>query len=137
MAATRDIPTWAGLLVMIAVPWAIYHFTIGDNGDVYVPEPAHAARSEKNKQFLWIEESKDAVRGALKDGDSAKFRNVIFHRTADGLPMVCGEVNSRNGFGGYGGFELFIAAGHKGIVVLQEQMAAAEFVKTWKQLCNG
>jgi hypothetical protein len=44
----------------------------------------------------------------LKDPDSAKFRNMRFVKY-NGRTVVCGEVNSKNSYGGYVGFENFVA----------------------------
>jgi hypothetical protein len=46
----------------------------------------------------------EATRANLKDPSSAQFRNVV--QNGD---MICGEVNGKNGFGGYSGFERFVA----------------------------
>jgi hypothetical protein len=52
----------------------------------------------------------------LKDPDSAQFRNTYLSRKS-GTPVTCGEVNSKNSFGGYSGFKLFL--GMRDIVVLE------------------
>jgi len=44
----------------------------------------------------------------LKDPDSAKFRNVRFVKY-NARTVVCGEVNAKNSYGGYVGFENFVA----------------------------
>jgi hypothetical protein len=44
----------------------------------------------------------------LKDPESAKFRNLRFVKY-NGRTLVCGELNAKNSFGGYVGFESFIA----------------------------
>jgi hypothetical protein len=49
------------------------------------------------------DKAKEAVTAKLKDPSSAQFRNV----QDKGSGLVCGEVNAKNGFGGYGGFEKF------------------------------
>lgn len=61
------------------------------------------------------------VKDRLKDPDSAKFRNVtLFHdfvprsdgdgrETSIGGYALCGEVNARNGFGGYDGYTQFVS----------------------------
>ncbi len=54
-----------------------------------------------------IEDAKAAVREKLRDPDSAKFTNVTQRRApnvrGDLVDVVCGEVNAKNGFGGYSG----------------------------------
>jgi len=46
----------------------------------------------------------ERVKDALKDPDSAKFRSEFVAR--DGA--VCGFVNAKNSYGGYGGFRRYI-----------------------------
>lgn len=48
------------------------------------------------------------IASQLKDPSSAQFRNVKAGKTDKGFDIVCGEVNARNGFGGYVGFTPFI-----------------------------
>lgn len=54
-----------------------------------------------------IEKAKKAVASRLKDPESANFRNVEIYRD-NGSVTVCGEVNSKNGFGGYGEYSRFM-----------------------------
>jgi hypothetical protein len=48
------------------------------------------------------------VANQMKDPNSAQFRNWHAFTSDKGL-IVCGEVNGRNGFGGYVGFTHFVA----------------------------
>jgi hypothetical protein len=50
--------------------------------------------------------AKDAVRDVLREPDTAQFRNVVDHGH-----VVCGEVNAKNGFGGFTGFQDFYVIG--------------------------
>lgn len=59
-----------------------------------------------------FELAREGVRGKLKDPDSANFRNLIIHKgesPKDGRFYVCGEVNSKNSYGGYVGFTPFFS----------------------------
>ena len=49
-------------------------------------------------------EAKQLVLGALKDPESAKWRNV----NAVASNLVCGQVNAKNAMGGYAGFTNFM-----------------------------
>lgn len=53
------------------------------------------------------------LKARMRDPGSTQFRNLwvvnISNQNTD-LPAVCGEVNSRNGFGAYTGFTPFLAA---------------------------
>lgn len=53
-----------------------------------------------------IESFKQKVTRNLKDPDSAKFRDVKLNKAKTAL---CGEVNAKNGFGAYGGYQSFVA----------------------------
>ncbi|SBV37820.1 conserved hypothetical protein [uncultured Stenotrophomonas sp.] len=87
-------------------------------------------RQEKDERWAIHMESK--VREQLKDPDSAKFRNTrTFH--GGGVPVACGEVNSKNSFGGMGGYQRFVAAGH--IVALDEQVEGG-LQELWGQFCH-
>lgn len=51
------------------------------------------------------------VRDSLKDPDSAKFRRLQAYRASNGTVRVCGELNSKNSYGGYNGFTRFAVSG--------------------------
>ena len=46
----------------------------------------------------------------LKDPGSAQFRRVFIARHDNGELTLCGEVNAKNGYGGYDGFRPFISS---------------------------
>ena len=71
-------------------------------------------------------DSRIALKNYLKDPDSAEIRNHNGN---------CGEVNSKNSFGGYSGFKRFIAS--PAIVAIEgENMDSDEFQKAWDQVCK-
>lgn len=61
-----------------------------------------------------IAEARRDVAATLRDPASAQFREVRAHKQKDGTTAVCGEVNGRNAFGGYAGFQNFVT--HEGRV---------------------
>ncbi len=63
----------------------------------------------------------------LKDPASAEFRNQS---------GMCGEVNAKNGFGGYTGFRRFMAA-NEDLVVFEgeKRLTPAEFDEAWRRAC--
>jgi hypothetical protein len=70
--------------------------------------PAQVSMSD---QLLKL--AKEGVREKMKDPESANFRNLAIH-TGSESPMpgrfyVCGEVNSKNAYGGYAGFTQFFS----------------------------
>jgi hypothetical protein len=70
---------------------------------IAVSDPAHA--QTKSDYFL---SAKQAVLRGLRDPDSAKFGALSEGTGSSGLRTVCGEVNAKNGFGGYTGMAPFI-----------------------------
>lgn len=84
---------------------------------------------------LWMQKAQESVREQLKDAGSAEFRNVAI-RDYKGAPFVCGEVNAKNGFGGYSGYQQFIFAGSMG-TLLSEHMKPGEMTKAWSEFCAG
>ena len=46
------------------------------------------------------------ISSQMKDPDSAKFRNESLTKSG----WLCGEINSKNGLGGYSGFERYISS---------------------------
>lgn len=58
--------------------------------------------------FYWpIHQTKERIKQALNDPDSAMFSNVVFHRNTGG---ACGVVNAKNRMGGYTGGTRFSIA---------------------------
>lgn len=55
-----------------------------------------------------IEFGKEQVRDLLKDPVSAQFKGVTTVINSKGSESICGEVNARNSYGGYVGFQKFV-----------------------------
>ena len=91
-------------------------------------------RTTDVKKIGWMDKGIKMVRTKLKDGDSAKFKNVYFHKGAKGIPMTCGNVNSKNSFGGYSGYQRFISAGRPELTYLEEQVS--DFDRIWNLFCR-
>ena len=90
-------------------------------------EAVKEAQRQERDRIIGIEvESKMALMNFLKDPDSAEVRNQNGN---------CGEVNSKNGFGGYTGFKRYIAS--PTIVAIEgENMSSSEFQSAWNQVCQ-
>ncbi|OZI21746.1 hypothetical protein CAL18_12545 [Bordetella genomosp. 7] len=89
---------------------------------------ASAAAPKDINQIKMQRLAQEQVRANLKDGGSALFRNQR---------GFCGEVNSKNAFGGYVGYQRFIAAGEKMVVFERDPaLAAGAFDGAWRQFCK-
>lgn len=79
---------------------------------------------------------KIAVQEILRDPDSADFQKVVFVTDVSGTPYACGDVNSKNGMGGYVGYRGFITSGDKNSTLLEGE--TKNFSKYWNDICvNG
>lgn len=78
-------------------------------------EAAKAALESAANELARIRRTREAymdsvqrqVAGMMKDPDSARFSEVVLK---DKSLAVCGKVNARNGYGGYGAEKKFVAA---------------------------
>ena len=86
------------------------------------------------KKIAWMDKGMNAVKQRLKDPISTTFRNVYFHRTADNVPVTCGEVNAKNSYGAYTGFQSFISGGTLKLTILQSEVT--DFPVLWNDLCQ-
>lgn len=108
---------------------------------LFISKPVIADQQEfldkttDHKKIGWMQRGMDAAKTILKDPESAKFRNVYFNQGADNIPMTCGEVNSKNSFGGYGGFQRFISGGKPELSFLEEQVGE-DFTTIWERFCQ-
>lgn len=83
-----------------------------------------------------------AVTDRLRDPSSAQFRSVRRYVNSLGTTTYCGEINSRNAYGGMTGFRRF----HSGVTDRGEASALINdegglmgtlFEATWERICEG
>jgi hypothetical protein len=77
--------------------------------------------------------AKRQVTAALRDPGSAQFGRMIHSPKHEGI--VCGEVNARNGFGGYTGMQPYIAGFSDGALLLQTASETAA-KDVWAKYCK-
>ena len=111
---------------------AIYIISVIFCSAVLLPQIVHA--DTETKKIAWIDKGKNAVKKKLKDPKSAQFRKVFFHRGSGNIPVTCGEVNAKNSFGGYKGFQRFVSGGEIKLTFLESEVD--DFEKIWRQLCQ-
>ncbi len=76
-------------------------------------------------------QARQAVRAALRDPDSAKFRDVRCGNSEETGPAVFGYVNSKNAFGGYSGFVKFVSNGTTTLIEGRDPRIG----DAWRALC--
>ena len=75
-------------------------------------------------------QAQNIVRSTLKDGESARFRNQW---------ELCGEVNAKNGFGAYTGFQRYIMTKEKIYFENEynsDQRSIEAFNQVWDSNCK-
>lgn len=97
---------FAGLLSFLVTGCATNGSPIG-SGSSSQGAPSTNVRIEIEESQ--VEEAEAAVRDALKDPESAMFRDLHGISVAEDGPVmaVCGEVNAKNSYGGYIGYNRF------------------------------
>lgn len=100
------------------------------------PERPMTAAEKKAQQEKWfgaetIVAAERAVKGELKDPDSAQFREVRANYTEEFGVVACGRVNAKNEFGGYTAFRRFVSGGKSVILEGRDNIADA-----WAGACN-
>lgn len=87
--------------------------------------------------------AKEVIKSALRDPDLAVFGADVFFandRKMNGyyVPVVCGSVNAKNGFGGMTGQKRFVFFPTlEGRLVLEDSVADAIIVHHWNKMCAG
>jgi ribosomal protein L40E len=94
-----------------------------------------AAKDRAAWKYASVSIAEQRLKYYLKNADSAEFRNVgviIPSKLDTKIPgVVCGEVNAKTGFGGYGGFTKFLVIA--GIPAIDERNPS--FYKLWNKVC--
>lgn len=119
-----------GLTLLMALPMVMMPQSDSITSSTRKSEDANY--SDPTKQKSWILVSQDGVRSKLKDPGSAEFKESFFVMWKN-TPVVCGQVNSKNSMGGYGGFQRFVASGAS-ISYLEEEVA--DFHNVWNEMCQ-
>lgn len=120
---------FGGLALAVFGIWFMAHN--GGSSASVPPAQAPAAENQQLKEIAWIRKGKEAVQAKLKDPASAQFKDVVFVKKD--IPVSCGQVNSKNSFGGYAGFEHFISAGSPESTYLESEVK--DFADLWNKLC--
>lgn len=93
--------------------------------------PRKPFKSNPKEAKAALASGKASIRAGLKDPLSAQFRGVFVKRDL----YVCGEVNAKNSYGGYVGYQRFIAlAGIPSLDRLDD--GSQDFLRQWAQSCS-
>ncbi|KQQ45877.1 hypothetical protein ASF61_19720 [Duganella sp. Leaf126] len=71
------------------------------------------------------------VREKVREPNAAQFRNQFIGK--GGAP--CGEVNAKDAFGAYLGYQRYISVARE-LTMLAQDMPPAEFEESWREMCR-
>lgn len=133
----KPIGCLTGIVLIFVLGWI--GLTIRDGSDnkpaaQRETDTGSLSRQKASEPSYLMDESVPMVLKVLKDPDSAKFRNGVFYRDKNGsTTALCGEVNSKNSFGAYGGFERYVVDPASNV---RFNDGTAAFQKHWSQKCT-
>lgn len=78
--------------------------------------------------------AREAVKQILNDPSSAQFKN-IYTTSYDGKPAACGEVNAKNAFGAYVGYQRFVYLGYPYPAVFFDGEEDAVMARIMARIC--
>lgn len=116
------------VLFAFAALFGVIWFFSGSGGSSSSPQANAEVR-----QIALVRMGKEAVQAKLKDAESAEFKDVIFVEKANELAVACGQVNSKNSFGAYAGFQRFVSTGSPENTYLESEVT--DFAELWNKLC--
>ena len=104
-AKPKAKPNWIKRIVLTVIGVPVAGFILLFVAAAVLPSEKKSGASAISYYEL-RELTENAIRSSMNEPASTQFRNVRQGPTPD---VVCGEVNARNGFGGYGAFRRFYA----------------------------
>ena len=122
----------ARMLAVVAMSTTVGFGLAGCDGRSDSTAPPVVTEQDKIAAFEVPAQAK--MKESLRDPDSVKYKDVHAYRLVAGGEsgyIFCGRVNAKNGFGGYGGYERFVASG--GMIGLESQIS--DFGNVWNKLC--
>lgn len=90
-----------------------------------------AAQKQHEEAAALTIQGEKFVREKVRDPASAQFRNQFIGK--GGAP--CGEVNAKDAFGAYIGFQRYISVARE-LTLLAQDVAPADFDESWRELCR-
>lgn len=136
IASKRTNPLGCVIIVGIITVVAVIGFGVSSTGDKASDIPSRTTSKTPNsgEVFAYKEAAKTLISAKLRDPDSAIFSNmVVYPERKDRSVIICGYVNSRNGFGGMTGAQRFITGG---TVMLEEEFTEEQMSIAWTRFCN-
>lgn len=82
----------------------------------------------------FVAHAKAAISATLKDPASAQFQSLFVSGSA--LPVLCGEINGKNSYGGFVGYRRFYSTGDTGLSNIENSNENYVFREMWPSMCG-
>ncbi|MYM92822.1 hypothetical protein [Duganella vulcania] len=82
----------------------------------------------------FVAQAKQALTRNFKDPSSAQYRNMFVSGTD--LPVLCGEVNGKNSYGAYIGFQRFYSTGDTLLTAVENPQENYVFERMYPSMCG-
>lgn len=82
----------------------------------------------------FVARAKVAIAATMKDPASAQFQSLFVSGSA--LPVLCGEINGKNSYGGFVGFRRFYSTGKPPLGDIENPKESYVFDKMWPSMCG-
>lgn len=89
---------------------------------------------DSGKYENFVAYAKAGLTDTLKDPSSAQFRDLFLSGKA--MPVLCGEINSKNSYGAYVGFSRFYATGTPSLNSIETKKEDYVFNRMWPSMCG-
>ena len=89
------------------------------------------AQKKQREASVIISMGEKYVREKIREPASAQFRNQFIGK--GGAP--CGEVNAKDAFGAYLGYQRYISVARE-LTMLAQDMPHDEFEESWREMCK-
>ena len=123
-------PVAIGLSILLAAA-ALVLARVSPGSPAAASAPQASSASAMPDPYDMIADAEVAARRMLRDGESARFRDLHIGAKPH---MVCGAVNAKNAFGAYGGFQQMIYGA--GIVFFEEHTTPDQWREQWRMACQ-
>lgn len=125
---SMDGQSWLGCAALIGAISVFAYLIFSQN-------PEDKERFRRSIEMAGVERSaQDDIKAILRDPESALFSSITVSER-NSVKVVCGVVNSQNGFGGMTGGKRFISSPGIISVIEGENMQASEFQGSWNTFC--
>ena len=124
---------------MSYVKWGVFAVSVAMSFTTIALAQNSITSVERTQGMAMIKAAGTRLADKLKDPDSARFRQVVIRKVSrkDGTVVidVCGQVNAKNGYGGFSGWTAFESEGNS--VLMDGELATISIAEICEATQNA